>query len=233
MLDGQYEMAMGDGNGDDNDDTLEAGFVSTGEDDPSPWGAGDKTKGACLSTVQEFNPNNLGIIRDFDKSYLTYLSDKRFYLKSDQWVGEARVYLSKLENGGPCILVKKSDIMERVREELGGRLKTKVKFYGKDESAYIGCYAETTKNSANIQCINAVRNGQPVLLPIEQLERNTWQFTAFLRSGGIKKSNKIKDETLWSLTIVELVLQKPRPESINCNKPLIRFARSFIDPATD
>lgn len=185
----------------------------------------EDVKGTCLNQLQDFNPSKLELIKSGDDCYtLSYENDTRFYVKSGQFIGDFTLYDSKFSKS---ILLKKGELLEAVREKIEKMLgkKSKVSFYGKNESSCASFFMETVRNADKKKCLNAMENGTPRLIPVEELDEKTGCLTAVLRSGKIVKRQK--HEFNWKLSITEILLD-PVPKEYEgyfkvAKKPRISF----------
>ncbi|KAF6040090.1 hypothetical protein EB796_001613 [Bugula neritina] len=157
-----------------------------------------------LLTKELISLNNFTYFNDKENTIVAYKHAKKFYMKSDEYIGELKVYESSLANAGPCLYVKKSMIMENTKAQLSKLINKQIKFYGKKEKAtLLGCFVSTVRNVDNEMCVNALVNNKAMLLPVKDLFGRVSKLTAVLQSGNIKKVN---DEWLWSLTVKEIKL---------------------------
>jgi len=72
-------------------------------------------------------------------------------------------------------------------------------------------------------CVNAVINGQPLLLKIKQLFGKVGKLSCILRSGVIKK---VSEELFWSLNVTEIKVDDISADQYSYFKraePIIRF----------
>ena len=55
-----------------------------------------------------------------DKFILTYNHDKRFFIKSRDFIGDIKTYPStqRIQTVGPCVYVKKRVIVNKVKSEI-------------------------------------------------------------------------------------------------------------------
>ena len=165
-----------------------------------------------LLSENDLYPQHFSYIKEDEKILLAYKHSKRFYIKSDEFIGELKVFNSTFSNGGPFLYIKKSQIMEQVKHHITKILKKPVKFYGKNNSSpLLGCYVDTFTNEQNVCCVNALVNGKPELLPVKNLCGKICKLTAILRSGSIKKVN---NEHFWSLAVTELKIDDIADEQI-------------------
>jgi len=136
-----------------------------------------------------------------------------------------KIYESKIPNGGPCLYIKKSKELELFKTKLAKIFDKKVKFYGKyKNSTMLGCYVDVVKDMKDEICVNAVLNGQQLLLKVKQLFGKVGKLTCILRSGVIKKVN---DKLFWSLNVTEIKVDDISADQYNyfkCAEPIsIRF----------
>lgn len=186
--------------------------------------AGEESKGAYLPDESDFDVSKLSYYVEKDKTIVTYNHNKRIYINSDTYVGELKVYESTLQNSGPCLYVKKSSVLERLKNQISKTLGKDVRFYGKsDKNTLLGCYCDTVKNVEDVLCVNALVNGSPELLPVSTLFNKVCKLKVVLRSGAIKKS---KGEWLWSLNVHELKIDDVGKDELGYfrrTEPKIKF----------
>ena len=189
------------------------------------YGIGSQEKGACLCSPEHFKLENLAIVTDgYDKKYLTYTNDKRFYILSGETNG-IHMYPSKLPNGTPNILVKKSKILETILSGVEEKIQKSVGFYGKPESDYITPFIDVVFNSQREKCVKIVEDEEEKLVSLSELENKQCAFQAILKSGNIKKSTQMNKEFVWGLSLVEMVI-KPLTKKVEqtYKKPSVMFA---------
>ena len=92
------------------------------------YGIGSKENEAFLCSPEHFEIYSLAIVTDgYDKKYLMYTNDKRFYILSGETNG-IHMYPSKLPHGAPNILVKRSKILETILSKVKERIQKSVGF---------------------------------------------------------------------------------------------------------
>jgi len=155
---------------------------------------------------------------------LTYKHEKNFYIRSSEFTGELKCYKSILPNGGPCLYIRKSRVLESLKNCASQIIGKNIRFHGKNEnSPLVGCYVDVVRNMEDKACVNARVNGKPVLLMVEELEKMCMRLTAVLRSGPIRM---YKNEHVWSLNISEIQLDDLGPNEkgyFKVNKPNLKF----------
>ncbi|KAF6016610.1 hypothetical protein EB796_025083 [Bugula neritina] len=157
-----------------------------------------------LLTNESISLNSFTYFNDKENTIVAYKHAKKFYMKSDEHIGELKVYESSLANAGPCLYVKKSAIMENTKSQLSKLINKQIKFYGKKEKAtLLGCFVSTVRNIDNEICVNALVNNKAMLIPVKDLFGRVSKLTAVLQSGKIKRVN---DDWLWLLTVKEIKL---------------------------
>ena len=81
-----------------------------------------------------------------------------------------------------------------------------MQLYGKDEkSTLLGCFVDGIKNMDNVLCINALVDGVPQLMSVDELFGKQCRLQAILRSGPLKDSKNGKH---WSLNVTEVQIDK-------------------------
>jgi len=203
--------------------------VTTSDDAATAATAVDQSKTpaneeGCYLVPLNYDQSQLSYYTDNDKIIPTFNHSRKFFFKSDEFIGELKLYESKILNSGPCLYVKKSKNLELFKTKLAKTFEKKVKFYGKSEnSSLLGCYVDVVRNMEDEICVNAVVNGQPVLLNVQQLYGKVGKLTCVLRSGVIKKVN---EDLFWSLNVTEIKLDDASPDEYNYFKrsePIIKF----------
>ncbi|KAF6039174.1 hypothetical protein EB796_002514 [Bugula neritina] len=61
-----------------------------------------------LLTKESILINNFTYFNDKENTIVVYKHAKQFYMKSDEYIGELKVYKSSSANAGPSLFVKKS-----------------------------------------------------------------------------------------------------------------------------
>ena len=162
--------------------------------------------GFCLQTLSQFKLNLLNYAKESDEKYtVSYSHNRRFFVKSDEFVGELKMYPSKLENAGPCLYVRKNQLLETMTNSISEMLKKPVKLRGKESNTLFGCYIDTVFNANGDMCVNALVDNSPALLPVEKLYKKICKLSAVLRSVNVKK---VKNEYVWNLNIHELKIDE-------------------------
>ena len=106
--------------------------------------------GAWFTKKEHFDPARLGYMTDKnDKFIITYNHDKRIFIQSGDFVGDIKAYASAFPNSGPCVYIKKGEVVEQVKRGIEKMLKKPIKFYGKNDSELMGCFIDTVKNMDN------------------------------------------------------------------------------------
>ena len=104
------------------------------------------------------------------------------------------MYPSKLPNGAPNILVKRSKILETILSGVEEKIQKLVGFYGKPESEYITPFIDVVLNSQREKLVKSVEDEEEKLIPLSELENKQCAFQAIMKSGNIKKSTQINEE---------------------------------------
>lgn len=179
-------------------DTSLKEFIDEQEQDKIP-------EGDYLANITDIDLSKLSYYIDKDKYIVTYNHSKQFFMKSGEFIGEFKVYPSTLPKSGPCLYIKKGEIIEEMRNKISKTLAKNVMFYGKNQSnSLLGCFVDTVTNMDDELCVNAIVNGEKELFPVSNLFNRIAKMSAVLRSGLIKKS---KNDLFWSLTVNEIKIQ--------------------------
>lgn len=180
--------------------------TTTGTTNVKGYGAGSAATGPCFLTLQHINPELLTIIRESKEKYtLIYNNDKRIHIKSDRTFGTLCIFDSKFgERGSPSISVRRGEILDHIKTLIEKKSGERVKFYGREESEFTGCFIDCVFNKEGTRCVNARVDGVVMLLPISELYTRSGTFTFILKSRQLKRSNEQTGELLWSLVITEL-----------------------------
>ena len=135
------------------------------------------------------------------------------------------MYPSKLPNGAPNILVKRSKILETILSGVEEKIQKLVGFYGKPESEYITPFIDVVLNSQREKLVKSVEDEEEKLIPLSELENKQCAFQAIMKSGNIKKSTQINEELVWGLSVVATVI-KPLTKKVEqtYKKPSVMFA---------
>lgn len=187
-----------------------------GEDD-------EVTKGYFIN-ISDIDATKFSYYLEKERFIVTYQHSKQFFVKSGEFTGEFKVFPSNIANAGPCIYIKKNEVIESLKEQISKLLGKLVKFYGKnDKNSLLGCFIDITRNMDNALCVNALVNGEPELVPVEKLFGRVGKLSAVLRSGPVKKS---KGDLFWSLSVTQIKIDDIPADQIGYYKraePLIRF----------
>ena len=194
----------------------------------APYGLGSSETGACISSYEQFAEEELAVVNDsLDRKTLVYCNDKRFYIKSGETFGNIQLSPSKIPGGSPNMLVRRGELLEKIKTDVSKKLKTTVGFYARAESDFFTPFIDMCLNKANVKCVKAVENGVQKLIPISELDKKSCTFEAILKSGTIKKSSQHND-LVWGLSIAELHI-KPlsfQPK-VQKDEPKVLFAQKL------
>ena len=70
-------------------------------------------------------------------------------LKSGETFGQIKLFYSKLPHGSPALLVRKGDLLEKIRITLEEKLNTSIGFYSNPECEYITPFVDVVYKSQN------------------------------------------------------------------------------------
>ncbi|KAF6040996.1 hypothetical protein EB796_000713 [Bugula neritina] len=87
-----------------------------------------------LLTKESILLNNFTYFNDKENTIVVYEHAKKFYMKSDEYIGELKVYEYSLANAGPSLYVKK--VMENTKVQLSKLINKQIKFYGKKKKQF-------------------------------------------------------------------------------------------------
>jgi hypothetical protein len=166
---------------------------------------------------------HLNYVRDGKSVTVTFNKEKRVFFKSGLKYGKIVIHQGNAYSS-ICLMVHLGELVDAARERLSELLDCQVSFYTKHQTLNVGCFIDTHKNLNLDQCVRAIENGKPKLLPVSELNERVCKFYAVLKAGPVKQ---IDQKYVWGLTVFELNIQdidESDPEYQRIFEPTILFA---------
>ena len=171
----------------------------------------EATQGAFLSTLENFNEKHLSIINEATGIRAVYQNDTRVYLASDELNGKFEL---RECNGNYQLKVKVSDVIERFRLAIEGKVKRDVGFYSKNPTPqFLYCFINTFNDGS----LSVLKDTVESRLKLSDLRDRYFKTTVVLKSGLIK-FDPLKKKYTWSLNVFGIKLVTPTEEEISSIK---------------